>query len=246
MLENQASVRELLKNNPDDRADHGDFSAYYALRHNLPQAESLLPLHGMTTEAAALYVKNFVGDFSGARNILDAGCGAGFITAALAAQFPGARVTGVDLAEDAIEWAKTNLPSCRFEQKGVDENFRMEEKFDIIHAREFYPFTRTDDYVFVKTALLALLASLSERGRLYAICTTRSEIFHLSIVSQLDRIRQDPDFADFRFSLRPVIKNKVIRYFGVNFLAALLNRLAEWLNHNPTRVLMVEKAATQN
>jgi len=62
-------------------------------------------------------------------NVLDIGCGNGFVTNAL----PGETVVGVDISENAIMHARRNAPSHVIYEKGsiFDLNF-INQKFDLI------------------------------------------------------------------------------------------------------------------
>ena len=54
------------------------------------------------------------------RTILDAGCGEGFGTAALAARFPGARVVGLDASAPAVAFARAHFGAvAAFEEGSV-------------------------------------------------------------------------------------------------------------------------------
>lgn len=70
-------------------------------------------------------------------DILDIGCGAGYVAGHLAAQ--GHRVTGVDPAEDGIALARRSFPAVRFEVgSGYDDLSGMmpEGSWDVIVAAE--------------------------------------------------------------------------------------------------------------
>lgn len=80
-----------------------------------------------------------------AGNILDAGCAAGTITGALhQAANAGGECCGIDLSAPLIACAAETFPDCRFSVCSADALGEFEDGyFDIIHAREFYPFTRS-------------------------------------------------------------------------------------------------------
>jgi len=91
--------------------------------YNLPAIKSLLP--------------------SGKLNILDAGCGNGFIAGQLADM--GHQVTAIDLSEDGIDIAKKKYPNVRFEVHSVyDELNELVDKVDVVISSEviehlYYP-----------------------------------------------------------------------------------------------------------
>jgi len=79
-------------------------------------------------------------DFEPAR-ILDLACGVGLSTMALRANFPNARITGVDIDSDMIEFAQKTFPSS-------DVEFQCSEISDTLtHFPE-----NSADIVFVKSA----------------------------------------------------------------------------------------------
>lgn len=55
------------------------------------------------------------------RRIVDAGCATGAFTAMLAGNFPGAEVTGIDIAEAAVARASARYPGIAFERMALDE-----------------------------------------------------------------------------------------------------------------------------
>jgi SAM-dependent methyltransferase len=79
------------------------------------------------------------------RSILDAGCGAGFTTAALSTVYPLADVLGVDLAVDAIAYAEKTHEQARFIAAPITPDSAPLGAFDLIFCFEFYPFTRNVD-----------------------------------------------------------------------------------------------------
>lgn len=137
------------------KIDNGDFNvghcgAYYAYKKGINK--TLIESHAITDDAYALeYARNvaaFVGKMGTSikGNVLDAGCGMGFITNAFSNINPGGRTFGLDISEDAIAVAIEKYPDCAFTAQSADalDNFEN-DFFDVIHSREFYPFTRADD-----------------------------------------------------------------------------------------------------
>jgi 2-polyprenyl-3-methyl-5-hydroxy-6-metoxy-1,4-benzoquinol methylase len=71
------------------------------------------------------------------QRILDAGCGPGVTTVALANRYPTAEVLGVDVELPAIELARhlaRDNPRCQFEERPIE--MLDEEGFDVIQCRE--------------------------------------------------------------------------------------------------------------
>ncbi|MFZ5988075.1 MAG: malonyl-ACP O-methyltransferase BioC [Bacillota bacterium] len=70
---------------------------------------------------------------SGYLDILDIGCGTGYLTKQLVSYCPNARITAVDIAPGMIEYAKEKLKECNIEFQCVDiEEVKLNKKFDMI------------------------------------------------------------------------------------------------------------------
>jgi SAM-dependent methyltransferase len=140
----------LLKGEGGDAAEHavseGPYLASYAR-----QLASLLAESGLT----------------GPLSVLDVGCGPGSLTDALRSVSGGGTVTGIDISESAIAYAAKKYPDCRFEAVAVDEDTRLEPR-DVVHAREFYPFTRTADPEY-HAKYMAILARHVKPGGLLVL-----------------------------------------------------------------------------
>lgn len=67
------------------------------------------------------------------RSAVDLGCGPGNSTEALAARFPGARVTGLDNSADMVASARAQRPALRFDTADI-ETWDPAEHFDVILA----------------------------------------------------------------------------------------------------------------
>ncbi len=129
----------------------GHLGAYYAYRTGANKG--LIEPHGVIDDEYALgYARNIrallksMGHDAEADFFLDAGCGIGVITNAFAALNTSGRTFGLDLSEDGIAIARENYPACTFNAQSADELDNFEDNFfDVIHTREFYPFTRSND-----------------------------------------------------------------------------------------------------
>lgn len=80
------------------------------------------------------------------KNILDAGCGMGFTTAALAEFYKGSKVLGVDISNDAILFASKHHKNADFTSMAITPDSIKLGSFDLIFCFEFYPFTRNIDH----------------------------------------------------------------------------------------------------
>ena len=78
-------------------------------------------------------------------NILDVGCGLGFISNSISKEYRKSKITGVDLSEDAIKYAKKHFQNINFLCDSIEPGKKTYGNFDLIFAIEFYPFTRHDN-----------------------------------------------------------------------------------------------------
>ncbi|MEK7388065.1 MAG: class I SAM-dependent methyltransferase [Elusimicrobiota bacterium] len=155
-------------------ASRGDFGAYHRLlKHH---KDDWVRLHAIIDAAAAAqYAEQAAAALaslappSGRPNLLDAGCGPGAITDALRVRVGCSAATGVDISQSAIEYARRSFPLCRFNVVAIDEHTTFPERYDIIHSREFYPFTRTVDLAVHKAYLNVFAKHLKPGGIL--VCT---------------------------------------------------------------------------
>ncbi len=151
-------------------AGEGVYGAYDAFAQG--SDVSALECHAIVDDAyARLYVENLKHLLARMAvplrgNILDAGCAIGTITDALrsVADRPGA-CHGIDLSESAITVARGRYDRCRFDVHSSDDlSIFPDAFFDLIHLREFYPFTRTDDPDLHMRFLDALVRKLKPGG----------------------------------------------------------------------------------
>ena len=148
----------------------GHFGAYYAYRMGMDDKK--IRYHAVVDDASAssyvtglrscLYINGYQ-DIHG--NILDVGCGMGSITNALNNLNTNGVSVGIDISEDAIAVATDRYPNCKFYCQSA-ENLRKfkDEYFDVIHAREFYPFTRTNDIKYELKFLKVFFRKLKPGG----------------------------------------------------------------------------------
>ncbi len=87
-------------------------------------------------------------------NVLDAGCGTGIFGELLNAS--SFRYTGIDIAEKAINLAQNKLPNMRDRFLNVRfEEYRPEEKFDVIIANEMVYYMETELFLQQCNRMLA-------------------------------------------------------------------------------------------
>jgi 2-polyprenyl-3-methyl-5-hydroxy-6-metoxy-1,4-benzoquinol methylase len=157
----------------------GDLGSYYALRTG--SNKEFVKLHGMTdvhqtltyAKGVRLFLERSGIEVSG-KTLLDVGCGIGALTEALRIVFKTNQAVGLDLAEDGILYACATYPECRFFCTSAEEALGLSpESFDIIHAREVYPVTRTSSIEY-QVAFLGAMARLLKPGGIIVL-----EMVHL-------------------------------------------------------------------
>ena len=149
----------------------GDFGSYYTYLKGINY--ELIKPHAVTDdEEAKSYsgqmnhiLKEFGSKIGG--KVIDIGCAIGTITNSLRELNPEGITYGLDISEDAIQVAKNKYPECIFLSQQADnlDNFD-DNSFNIIHAREFYPFTRTNDIEYQLNCLKLFHSKLKPRGLL--------------------------------------------------------------------------------
>lgn len=149
----------------------GDFGSYYALLTG--KNTEWVKAHAVSDAAyLASYARQLrrllreEGAASSGIRLLDVGCGPGILTSSLSRGFPGCRARGIDISVSAIQYGRLQYPDCRFDVVSVDGGMELGERFDVVHAREFYPFTRTGDLEFHRTYLEALARHVDASGAL--------------------------------------------------------------------------------
>lgn len=121
-----------------------DFGSYRIMRMTNDAERAQINAHNDTNPRFRVaMVKELLDGFSPTA-ICDVGCGLGFTTDAIKSAFPGAKVTGIDISEDAVVFASGRFSSCAFSCDGIDPtDVGQGFEADLITAFEFYPFSRT-------------------------------------------------------------------------------------------------------
>ena len=198
-----------------DSSTVGDFGAYHRLlkqrRDDWVRSHAIIDPH-----EADLYAKQAVAAAEAAGplplnpSLLDAGCGPGTITEALRLRFRCARATGIDISTSAIQYANEEFPQCRFKVIGIDKNTPLPETYDVIHAREFYPFTRTGDLAIHAEYLKRLSLHLKPGGVLILAVLAREE----TLAKNTDRLAASMrDWGLAPFLKIPSASGTVLRTF---------------------------------
>ncbi len=125
----------------------------FAYREYLKGNKKLLENHNIVTNGEqevnfSLSLAKVFFNISPCGKALDVGCGSGHMTQCF--KKIGFETTGFDLAEDAVKIAKINFPEITF-IKGdgtIPKKYFDARTFDLIHIREFHPFTRINDFEY--------------------------------------------------------------------------------------------------
>lgn len=147
------------------------------------------------------------------RHVLDVGCAIGAVTDGLrAALGGGATADGIDLSESAIDVARRRYPQCRFAVCSADELDRFSDGlFDLIHVREFYPFTRTADAGLHQRFLAAFAPKLAPGGVVVAV----QIVARAGLADTLDELRRGRATAGYAAVSRHVlVPLRLYRRFG--------------------------------
>ena len=240
-LRKQEAAERAMVDGGDMKVGH--CGAYYAYRTGVDK--TLIESHAVTEDAYALqYVQNIAALLGsmGVRlggNILDAGCGLGFITNALAKVNPKGRAFGLDISEDAVAVAGEKYPDCSFSAQSADELDNFEDGFfDIIHSREFYPFTRVDDADLHCRFLKAFAGKLKPGGAVLLQMIIEAHGFCNTYNGLNDRLR---GFGYDRIKRKVVVPLRLFRKAGALSYAAPVYggiRLAAgvWGRFQPDRI----------
>ncbi len=139
--------------------------------------DSTIRAHGIVDDDYALvYARNLrdllachAAPLDGA--VLDVGCGIGTLTHAIrAAGGPRLECHGIELSESAIGVARSRYPDCAFHVGSADDLGAFDDGFfSLIHAREFYPFTRSRDAGLHARMLAAFALKLKPGGSVVAV-----------------------------------------------------------------------------
>ncbi len=112
---------------------------------------------------------------------LDVACGCGYMTKCL--KKAGFSSAGFDISQKGVALARENYPDISFFcGDGTNpEEFFAEPQFDLIHIREFHPFTRVDDFDFQLQIINKYLDILNSNGVLFINHSRRRDCGNLNM-----------------------------------------------------------------
>jgi SAM-dependent methyltransferase len=147
----------------------GDFGSYYAYLKGVNY--DLIKPHAVSDEQTAFEYANHINsileklDLKVEGNVIDIGCAIGIISNAINQLNKYGRTYGLDISKDSIEVAKKQHPNCIFSSQSADNLDNFDDGyFDVIHVKEFYPFTRTNDIQYHLKYLRLFHSKLKSHG----------------------------------------------------------------------------------
>lgn len=143
LIEKEMMIREIVDISKLD--GNNDFGSYRKILLSGDTKNSLIEQHNDLNPLNKIRVIHKLLDNKKPRNILDAGCGIGYTAEALAKFYSNAKVLGVDISKDAIEFAKKKHTKAQFISQVIAPDSKKIGTFDLIFCFEFYPFTRNKD-----------------------------------------------------------------------------------------------------
>lgn len=170
-------------------------------------------------------------------SILDVGCGMGFTAECLGNFYKNAKVLGVDVSPDAIDFAKKNHLNSKFLLETVKPDNDKIGDFDLIFCFEFYPFTRTADLKIHQSFLKYFLKQLNPSGRIVLY----QKWFELESIYNNFKVLKD-EFPNFRFELVHVPHNKLLKYIKSHLCCSFLDHiLCKCLNKKVNKAIIISK-----
>ncbi len=192
--------QEFREESSDEASISSDFQSYKLLRTAQDLSLTGIDLHNDVDPLVKVRAIAKLLGLQQPRSILDAGCGAGFTTKALAATFPDATVLGVDLAEDAIAYATAHHPEAKFQARPISPAGGALGEFDAIFCFEFYPFTRNVDVDFQVEFIRYFVSQLTPNGRLVIYQTWKNE---KSLATIFDEVKAATPDLHYRVMTTP-------------------------------------------
>lgn len=156
-------------------------------------------------------------------SIADIGCGIGLTTIALSKAFRAKKVTGIDISQDAINFARKNsVRGIEYFAQRIEPGTLLTGPYDLVVAQEFYPFTRTSDYQTHINFIEVLMRSLKKpRG---IILIGLSDGTSESILDNLEKITVDVESMGGKLSIHFLPYEKLFKITRSYLLSKLITR----------------------
>jgi 2-polyprenyl-3-methyl-5-hydroxy-6-metoxy-1,4-benzoquinol methylase len=160
-------AREIAQVEAGGFSGRGHFGSYYALLKGLNS--DWVRSHATVSDQIARSYGRELGHILGSRldsirSVLDVGSGVGAITNSLKRIMPKAAVTGIDIAEAGVAYAKQQYPDCTFICASLDADTDLGSRYDLIHCKGLLPFVRTSDVSIHMKYLRACVRHLADGG----------------------------------------------------------------------------------
>lgn len=165
-----------------------------AYKEYLKGNENLIKNHNIVTNGEleiefSLSLAKIFFNFSQQGKALDVGCGSGHMAQCF--KKIGFDTTGFDLSEDAVEIAKINFPEINFivGDGTMPKKYFEGQSFDLIHIREFHPFTRINDFEYQIKIIKDYINILNEEGLIIITHARRGGGMNYSSL-EIEKIKQ--------------------------------------------------------
>jgi hypothetical protein len=214
----------------------GDFSSYKLLDRGVV-ANSNLEFHNCMGDAAQVFtkiLKAMVVKYElPTGSIADMGAGAGFVANEMSARFPNSKVYTYEISRDAVSFSKKNFPRLNAFQMTIAPTSCFGSKFDLIYAKEFYPFTRTNSYEFQKSYIDTFLCNITSNGVLvFILLKTR-----LCLLNNLESLKKD--FPSLIVELVPA--GKIYKWIPFLKFAQYMTRILNFLRRRSNAYMFIIK-----
>lgn len=103
---------------------------------NFKKYQSKNPLKFLFINIFRKNIIKTIKSINGIGTVLDAGCGEGIITKNITNNFPGKKITGIDISENAVMRAKAMVPEVHFEKGDITALKYTDNFFDLTLALE--------------------------------------------------------------------------------------------------------------
>jgi len=177
-------AREIAAVEAGNFSGKGHFGSYYALLKG--KDGNWACSHSTVSDRLAFsYARELACSLGhrldGIRSILDVGSGVGAITNSLKRIVSHAAVTGIDIAEAGVTYAREKYPDCSFICTGFGGDTDLGSRFDLVHCKGFLPFVRTSDLSVHVKYLAACARHLSKGGLLVLVHPDHGDSVHRHI-----------------------------------------------------------------
>ncbi len=228
------------KMDPDLIATDNDFSSYAKVSRGNGIRNSSIEKHNLINcDARARLYFELLGrkQFS---NIADVGCGIGLTSIALSKIFNADKVTGFDISQDAINYAKRNSSRRNeYVMKKIEPCMPLGGSYDLVVAQEFYPFTRTMDIKVHMGYIDSLMLSLARPEGVILIGLSNGS--DKSILDNLQEIASNLERRGAKLSLHYLPYEKLFSITKSYSFSKLLTRIVNvFLNKKQFVVLKIK------